>query len=209
MKAIVLSLLFFVAFVASQTPSKPTWPAAFSSTIIETSPNAPDHYDRYFYDAKLNSERTDGTRRINEVTYFRTLIKNATDKVEYEVLVDVQNDQTTCFTRASATPILVPNFSNFTYVGKALVGVVVTNLWLDQVRNSTSFYQYFDDATTRTPVRIDGNNQQRGGDFTWTFREVDVGAQDPNLFVLPPALKALCPAPTHPTPNAPNSISIN
>jgi len=196
MKAVVLTLLLFVVLVFSQTPSKPVWPTALSATILITSPNNPTHYDRYFYDTKLNAERSDGRRVINGVAYYREFIKNATDKVEFEILTSLQDGEATCFARASATPILVPNFNNFTYVGKALVGVVTTYLWLDQSRTSNSFYQYFDDVNTRTPVRLDGFDQQRGGEISYAFREVDVGPQDPNLFILPPALKATCPAPT-------------
>eukprot|EP01113_Clastostelium_recurvatum_P018998 TRINITY_DN223_c0_g1_i1.p1 TRINITY_DN223_c0_g1~~TRINITY_DN223_c0_g1_i1.p1 ORF type:complete len:230 (-),score=72.23 TRINITY_DN223_c0_g1_i1:91-741(-) len=195
MKAFALAILAVALPVAlAQTPSKPVWPKAFSASVLEEFPGSPPHFDRLFWDSNLKCERRDGSRSFgpNQRPVRFESIVNFNERIDYEVFFE--RDQVQCHARPAYGNFTQPDFNQFTYVGRALIGQVVTNFWANQNKTRGTFFSYWEDAVSREPVRMDLLDKENR-ETRLTFMEFDAAPQDPALFILPDAIKATCTKP--------------
>eukprot|EP01121_Diplochlamys_sp_Union-15-3_P014653 TRINITY_DN46_c0_g1_i3.p1 TRINITY_DN46_c0_g1~~TRINITY_DN46_c0_g1_i3.p1 ORF type:complete len:193 (-),score=37.79 TRINITY_DN46_c0_g1_i3:75-653(-) len=191
MKCITLLVLLFAVAIFAQ-PTKPTWPKAFSASVEvdfwgeERRP----HHLRWFYDQTENKDRIDGVHRWHDEYYLaRTIFNHAIGK-EYTVFR--QMEYVTCIYRDINSTLPKPNFDNVEYRGTALIDYRTAYRWREHVDRVT--LEYYDDAATREPLRIDVADERRGFVVTWKFRGVDACAQDPSVFVISPEIQAICNA---------------
>jgi len=194
MKAIlVIVVLFLVAVFAQTPPSTPKFPQSFSSTVQLTSINGtvPPRFVRWFFDYVNQRERTDGLDDYRGSQYLSVVIRRGgSTGVEYRVLTHA--GEVSCFTRPlSSTPVNLPDFSTYTFLGGTRIDGFLTNHWGLVNKTSGQIFNYFENAVTREPVEfdiVDPTNVE----FTYKFWEFDAGPQDPNLFVVNPLVLPLC-----------------
>jgi len=189
MKAIIILLVAITAIVLAtpKAPSPPTWPTAFDASILAVDPFGNMRFFRWFYDSTNNVERRDGLRDWNGDMYWIEDVRDYTTTVN--TFMAFQMDEVSCFTMPTNGSLPEPNFSSFQYVGLSLVGFRTCDHW---IYNSESgpFFQVWDDSTSGELVRIEIANE--GMSEMWTFMEVNIGAQDPNLFVIPAIIESVC-----------------
>jgi hypothetical protein len=185
----LIVLLALVALAFAQTPSPPSWPTQFSSSILAYDTMGNVNFLRWFYSQTLNKDRLDGPVMWNNEMYFAERIFDHTVNMEYNVYM--QQDVAVCFSHAINSTIPKPNLSSMTFIGKALLGFDAAYHWFSQDTATNTTFQYYDSQSTREPLRIDF---AYGSTFagTWLWWEFDGGAQDSNLYSLPSAILAQC-----------------
>lgn len=97
-------------------------------------------------------------------------------------------------------------FTNFTYAGQALIDYVVANHWVFRTSalfwalslahffspgNGNDFFQFYDSAQGRVPMRFDAEQQGRPA-LTIQYREFDRGKQSKDIFSIPGAIITSC-----------------
>jgi len=97
-----------------------------------------------------------------------------------------------CFERATNFTIPHPNFNNARYIGKAELEFNVVDHWIERDRDGRDFLQIFNRVDTGYVVRTDLDERRRAHVVRFEFHEWDASPQDPNLFVLPQQILAIC-----------------
>eukprot|EP01092_Planopodium_desertum_P013974 TRINITY_DN68_c0_g1_i1.p1 TRINITY_DN68_c0_g1~~TRINITY_DN68_c0_g1_i1.p1 ORF type:complete len:196 (-),score=57.19 TRINITY_DN68_c0_g1_i1:85-672(-) len=192
MKYLVFSLLLAVAF-SLKAPSTPVWPAAFSASVLVYDPDfgSQPQYFRWFYSQTLKMDRLDGLTAWKGQFYYATRIFDHNKDIQDDVYF--QTDSVVCIQHPLNHTIPDPDFSQFKFVGNAIVDYVVTNFWAGQTPDNHTFFQYYEDATTRDPIRIDISDEHHfGRAIRWVFNEFDDGAQNANVYTLPADILSLC-----------------
>jgi len=193
MKGILL-FVALVVYVSAQAPNPPTWPTAFDSSILALDNMGGMRFFRWFYDSGNNVERHDGLRMWNGEMFWIEDLKDYDTQVN--TFMAFMFDEVSCFTRPTNGTLIEPDFTQFTWIGLSLVGFRTCNHWILEDSKDGFFFMLWDDSTTRELVRINIVNQNNGFDETWTFMEMNVGAQDQNLFVVPTIIESICTAGT-------------
>jgi len=189
MKYIILVVLA-VELILAQQPSPPTWPAAFASTVIANgNQQRGPRFFRWFFDSTNQVERFDGIREFAGSMYFIEDIRDYATTTNY--LIAFQMDEVSCWTNPTNGSMNIPDFNNFDWVGYSLVDYRKCNHWVYRNRHDGFFAQIWDDATSRDLVRIEVATFEYGSE-TWDFLELDAGAQDQSLFVVPAAIAGIC-----------------
>eukprot|EP01089_Gocevia_fonbrunei_P015955 TRINITY_DN482_c0_g1_i2.p1 TRINITY_DN482_c0_g1~~TRINITY_DN482_c0_g1_i2.p1 ORF type:complete len:199 (-),score=33.22 TRINITY_DN482_c0_g1_i2:158-754(-) len=190
--------IFFVAFavviyVALAAPHPPTFPASFSATILSHRTHErhrePEFF-RWFYDLVQNRDRIDGFVEFQGEHFFTTHIYDHNAHKEYAIYY--QDNAVACELRVLNRTIPKPNFADLHYLGLALIDYQAVNHWLHEDREKHISYQIYDDVTSRRIKRIDFDDKQRHEAFVWTFHELDVSRQDPELFKVPSTIAPYC-----------------
>jgi len=177
--------------VFSQTPNKPIWPSGWSATVEHRSNMEPrPGFFRWFWDDRQLKDRMDGLTRWREEEYFAERLFDHLDKTEYNIFY--QPGLVNCFTRSINATMPHPDFSRFTYIGKAIINFLPAYHWYydDSVRKET--FQLYDRQDNREILRIDFDDHVTHRSERFVFFEYDVGPQDPTLFVVDPNILAQC-----------------
>jgi hypothetical protein len=194
MKSFALVLVLAFALGVTAQSSTPTWPSAFSATIVVSNGFSPfPQFFRWFYDSNQNIDRLDGLIQYNGQNYFAERIFN--HNTQNQTAIYYQPNLAFCEVGPVNHPLPVPNFSGFTYVGNSLVDYVATTLWVQ--KNSDSIIEYWQTAESGQPIepkKFQYGFQNATSSFSigWDFVEFDEGPQDPSLFAVPSALAATC-----------------
>merc|ERR1711862_47349 len=193
MRLALLLILALVGIAASAAPSTPTWPKAFSASVLVVNASNPEYsyFWRWFHDLSANMARLDGFINIGNTIppIFTSTIVDENAKEEYVVLYPP--NQVSCWTRAITRPLVNPDFSDFDFVGLSLINYATVNQWVARNATSGNFFSYFEDSSSREPVRFVMFNTD-GHEEVWNFYEFDAGAQDPALFEISSQIKAIC-----------------
>jgi len=186
---IVVLLLSLIALVCAQT--KPNWPmAASASLFIRGFERREDrHMVRWFFDRTAGKERIDGDREFLGERYWTTTILNTNTKREYFIIH--QGSLVMCFDRPTNNSIPHPDFGMARYIGKAEYEMNIVDHWI-QREGERDVSQIYDRTDNQYVLRIDFDDRRRGHVVRFDFHEWDVGAQDPNLFVVPAPIMAIC-----------------
>jgi len=192
----LLCLLAFIALVVlgdAAAPSVPTWPDAFSASVGVFNSENPERNGliRWFHDAKAGFGRIDSFINFNGNFVFRKHLVNWAKSQEWEIIY-VNADEVLCYTRAlSGTQPPAPDFSNYNYLGLALINDNPVNNWGAFNRTAGNFFQYFEDVTTREPVRFNYFNREQQEE-QWNFWEFDAATQDPDLWFVSANVLSVC-----------------
>jgi len=122
--------------------------------------------------------------------FFTTTIHNTATKREYFIVH--QGSLIECYERASNGSIPHPMFDRARYIGKAVIENNVVDHWIERSPEGRDHLQIFDHVSTGHVVRFDFDDERRDHAVTFHFHEWNVAAQDPNLFVVPSAILAIC-----------------
>jgi len=192
MKSILLlSVLIGIALAAKANPPTPTWPNAFASSVLmQDNQGDMPRFSRWFYDYTNQFERFDGMRQFNGEMYFHKVIVDWTKQIEYRIIF--HDDSVTCFTNSTHGQMMHPQFANFQYIGPAMIFYDVCNWWAEENQQKGYLMQLWNDATTQEFRRFDFNDYANQFEVTFTFMEMDVGAQDANLWVIDPIIQSIC-----------------
>jgi len=190
MMKVILALACFVVIALAANPTPPVWPTAFSATILHTDAFGGMRVSRWFYDNVNMVERFDGLRMWQGEMYWIEDIRDYTTDVN--TFVAFLQEEVSCFTGPVNGTMIDPNFQDFQYAGLSFVGFTKANHWMLNNQNQGMFLQLWDDAVSREIIRIDIANEYNGMSETWTFMEMNVGAQDPSLFVVNPTIAPIC-----------------
>ena len=182
--------LFAVAAVAI-TPHHPQWPADFSTTAVINfgGVSRPD-FNRWFYSKELNVDRIDGLAEWEGELYFAERYFNHGIGREYAVFYQ-RDSSVTCFDRPITNPLPKPDFTNFTYVGEAIIDYVPVYHWIYRTPNNRDFFQFFDVIGSRLPARFDAEFGERPA-VQINYMEFDNGSQDKTLFQIPSEIMSVC-----------------
>jgi len=176
-----------------QTPNKPTWPNAFSATLeIHRNNNPRPDFWRQFFDYTKQVDRFDGLVDFRGDRFFANIYLLHNIGRQYNVLY--QFNEVLCFYHPINSTVPKPDFTNWSYGGKALVQYQVADHWYFRDQSRGEFLQYYDNADNTNPLRFDFEIRRNGTsvDEQWFFHEFDGRSQDPNLFDLPVAVKSIC-----------------
>eukprot|EP01120_Amphizonella_sp_Union-15-10_P006118 TRINITY_DN1918_c0_g1_i1.p1 TRINITY_DN1918_c0_g1~~TRINITY_DN1918_c0_g1_i1.p1 ORF type:complete len:205 (+),score=36.43 TRINITY_DN1918_c0_g1_i1:51-665(+) len=201
MKQLLVLLSFFVIAVLSQTPISPTsspnptipkWPYYFSASVVAHSNNReePPRFARWFYDSVKNKDRLDSISEWHSELYWTERIFD--HSIQREYMIFFQQGSVSCYYRSINTTLPKPNFSNFVYIGRALIDEVPVYHWIDNDRTNGITIQYYEDIKYREPKRIDLANDRERRSETWIFYEFDTCSQDPELFDVPAFIRSSC-----------------
>jgi hypothetical protein len=174
----------------------------------QSNPQAGPEFLRWFQDIPKNQSRRDQLVQYDPKLppAWTQAYVNGTSNVER--LVYFLNDQQVgCLQRPLRRHLINPVFTNFRYVGQVLLGYRVANQWNGPppTNGTQTFVAYFDDSTSREPIRFDAFDSY-GNEETFTFSEFDAGAQDSNLYVIPPVIAQICTA--APPPALPTKMKV-
>jgi len=122
--------------------------------------------------------------------YFAEIVADYQAKNEY--LIFYQDDVVTCIERTLNHTMIKPDFAHMRYMGISMVGFEKCNHWVHEERRHGSFFQLWDRVSDREIMRADFVRYDTDDQESWTFWEMDVAAQDPDVFVIPDALQAVC-----------------
>jgi len=188
----VLILITAILALALAQGMKPVWPmAASTSLFIHGWEHREDrHFVRFFYDSNLGKERIDGPREFLGEMYWTTTILNTATMREYFIIY--QGSLVQCYERASNQSIPHPMFDRARYIGKAEIEYVVLDHWIERDHMGRDHLQIFDRADNGMILRMDFDDGRRPHAVTYQFHEWDVGAQDPNLFMVNSNILAIC-----------------
>merc|ERR1711974_340129 len=150
---------------ASVTPHHPQWPADFSTTSVIhfTGQPRPDFAERFF---NHNAGR------------------------EYAVFYQ-RDASVVCIDRNITRPLPKPTFTNFTYVGEAIIDYVPVYHWIYRANDGRDFFQFFDTVADRQPVRFDAEFGDRPA-VQINYMEFDGGSQNPDIFSVPSEILSTC-----------------
>ena len=192
---VFVALLAFLGLAAAATPSTPTWPKAFSASVLVQNVSDPrsTYFWRWFHDLGLNKARLDGFVSFdpNIPPVFTKILVDENQKEEFVIAYEI--DQVSCYERAVTRPLITPDFSDFTYRGSSIINYITVNQWTAVNSTQNELFIYYEDAQTREPVRFRAFNSE-GVEEQWTFYEFDAAAQDPNLFELEDPIASICNA---------------
>jgi len=168
------------------------WPNSFSGTIVNHRTDRPrPEFFRYFYDFNAAKDRFDGFHEWHGERYFAEIIFDHKASTEFSIFY--QGALVTCITHEINATMPRPDFSTLNYVGKALIDFVPVYHWFVEDRERGFTFQVYDEqASERHIKRLDVFDSRRNIADSWTFHEFDVAPQDPNLFVIPAAVKDIC-----------------
>jgi len=188
-------VLLALTLVLAQNPSKPQWPKAFSASIYARRNVEPHHeYFRWFWDENVQKDRFDGMVKFRGEEWFAEIIADHPSGIRYNVFY--QNEEVVCYTNAIKKTMFHPNMTVFNYHGKSMVNFRPAYEWIAEDTDAKMTWHLFDDQGTREILRVDAFNHTSEHSEAWTFWEMDVGPQDPNLFILPSLVEKNCtPAP--------------
>jgi len=173
-----------------QPPSPPTWPSQFSASILATDQMGNIRFFRWFYDYVKQCERMDGMVDWMGDIQIASRIRDHAETTGYDIFY--KEDEVSCFSKTINATMPEPNLSAFYYAGLSIVNYEKCNHWIMNEHSSGLFAQLWDTADTRELRRVDIVNQENGMAETWDFMEVDNGAQDANLFMVPELISNVC-----------------
>eukprot|EP01110_Echinostelium_bisporum_P013747 TRINITY_DN984_c0_g1_i1.p1 TRINITY_DN984_c0_g1~~TRINITY_DN984_c0_g1_i1.p1 ORF type:complete len:196 (-),score=77.92 TRINITY_DN984_c0_g1_i1:80-667(-) len=179
----------FALTASAAAPSTPTWPSAWSGSVLVNNVTNPEYsyFLRTFVDYKSGSQRWDGFAYFNGLMVFREQIIVGT--AGYDIW-HVGYDEISCYTFTLNGTIPAPDFSQFKYAGQSLIDYEAVNHWVAPDPQDNAFFEYFEGASDREPVRF--NLFTRGWEESWTFFEFDAGSQDATLFQVPALIESIC-----------------
>jgi len=168
--------------------------AASTSVFIHGFERREDrHMVRWFFDRTAGKERIDGDREFLGERYWTTTILNTMTKREYFIVH--QGSLVMCFDRPTNTSIPTPDFANARYIGKAELEMNIVDHWIQRDPNEMrDIIQIYDRSDNQMVLRVDFDDRRRGHVARFEYHEWDVGMQDPNLFVIPAPIMAICTA---------------
>jgi len=189
-----LYLVFALLIVATLAQQKPIWANSFSASVLVKGWGE-RHQDRgffrWFYDFNSGNERFDGPVVYKGEFYFATTLVNS--KTQAETFIVYQDDMVECWTnKTSGLELPHPNFARATFAGKALVDYQLCNHWIERHPDGTVSNEIFSLNSNGEVKRIDHHSRRRARSVSFTFMEFDAGTQDPELWVVPDAIKAVC-----------------
>jgi len=85
------------------------------------------------------------------------------------------------------------NFDRARFVGKAEISYRIVNHWVERSPDGRDISQIYSLADASGKIlRVDLDDPGRERAMTFHFHEFDIGSQDASLWVVPPAIKAIC-----------------
>eukprot|EP01121_Diplochlamys_sp_Union-15-3_P015727 TRINITY_DN524_c0_g1_i4.p1 TRINITY_DN524_c0_g1~~TRINITY_DN524_c0_g1_i4.p1 ORF type:complete len:200 (-),score=40.71 TRINITY_DN524_c0_g1_i4:13-612(-) len=192
MKFGLLFIVLFAVSVLSQTPTKPVWPKAFSTSVEvdEWNGQRRPHFFRWFYDQSQQKDRFDGVTFWLDEAYFSVTIFDHKAGKEWRIFY--QREFTTCYQRSINGTLPVPPLDDVEYRGVALIDYQAAYQWRERIPDVGITFEYFDNVISREPVRIDVRDERRGITQTWKFRSFDACIQDSSIFELPQNVQDSC-----------------
>jgi len=193
MKAIIFVVLSVIAVAFAQV-SPPSWPSAFSATILaKRSHNGfpVEHMIRWFYDYSQQKERIDGPAFWHNEVYMATRIVDYTSNIETDIFF--QEDVATCLEINVNWTMPDPDFSKFSYMGTSIVGLWKANYFTFQDQRG-DWFNLWSKVTTNEILRVNMATPYFMEE-TWTFLEMDVSSQDSDLFIIPDLISGQCNSP--------------
>jgi hypothetical protein len=142
----------------------------------------------HVFSAILMWERFDGLQRHHEEFYWTTTIADTITKKEWFVVN--QGNLVECYIRPWNRTLPHPNFDRARFRGKAEINNRVVDHWVEVSPEGREVAQVYDTSDGQEIVRID--IEHRGRALAVHFHELDVGTQNPSLWVLPDAINAIC-----------------
>jgi len=187
-----LVLSAIIALALAQTPSKPTWPNSFSSTILRRRDRDPrPAYGRWFYDFSQKKDRYDGIAHWQNEDFLAEIIFDHSSQIEYDIFF--QPGLAVCFTNALNHSIPHPSFSGVTYLGKAIINYVPVYHWFERDATRRITFQVWDTQDTRRDiVRMDFDDERTHRSESVTFFEFDRTPNNPNIYDIPDPIKSQC-----------------
>jgi len=186
MKSVILAVALVALFqgVVARTnvnptkgaPSAPSFPQAFSSTVVFEEVQGLPHFGRIFVDFNAQVQRTD--LWDDHAHGHATFIENYGTKTRYTIAGN--GNIIECWYRAFAGTMTPPSFSNFNYFGIATVHGVPSDHWGFADRAKEFDAEYFDRTDTQEPVAWTWRNGTHAGRFE--YFEMDIGSQEAKIF---------------------------
>jgi len=190
MMRIALFLAFLVALSVAQAPVPPVWYQAASASVeVEgwSERREDRHFFRWFYDEAAKKQRLDGPQRYEGEFYWTETVLDV--NLNQQWFVVFQRNLVLCFTGPTNRTLPNPNFAMVRYAGKAEIGHVVVNQWIER-RENRDFSSIFSRADNGQIRRIDIHHPMRTAVFE--FREFDAGPQNPSLWQIPTEILNIC-----------------
>jgi len=147
------------------------------------------NFFRYFYSETLDKARADAMTVWNNEQVFSTQIFD--HNTENQIDLFFTQNTVVCITHPLNGTVPTPNFTNFMYVGKALINYLPAYQWIDSIAGEYTL-QYWSDQSTSEPLRFDFSDLRRGFFQSFVFYEFDETAQDPSLYLIPSTIAPLC-----------------
>jgi len=122
--------------------------------------------------------------------HFSTVIIDWVKQTETSIIF--HDESVSCFINTTSGSQYTPNFQQFIYAGPVIVFYETCSWFYYQDPSSQAFFQLWVDVQTNEIVRIDYNNPSQQIEYTVTFMEMNIGAQDQNLFVINPIIQSIC-----------------
>jgi len=185
----IFALLFAIVF--AQTPSKPTWPRSFSSTVaVRDWERRGETWIRWFYDEGKNKDRIDGPAFFAGEFYWAIRIFDHRSETRYTAFF--QEGTVVCFDSPINGSLPRPHFRDIRYIGQALIDYQKVYHWIEETPDRRFVFQYYDTQDTRLPKRIDFDDRHHGVSSRWIFHEFDKSPQDETLFSFPGIINDQC-----------------
>jgi len=191
---IALAFFAFIAVVLAQTPSKPTWPNAFSASVmVHNNREVRPQFFRWFYDFSQQKDRGDGLLRWRDEEWFSSIIYDHVTKTEYNLFF--QPNLAVCLTNALNRSIPHPTFANVQFLGKGIINYVPVNHWFERDQQRGITFQVWDTQDARRDiVRLDWDDERNHRAGSWTFFEFDRTPNNPDVYKVPAEILAQCTA---------------
>jgi len=197
LKIVVLAALLGLALAIKPIPHTsaavptPSWPPRFDASVMINVAGQQPTFVRWFFDALSLKSRFDGISEWQGENYFTTRITDF--KAETETILVFQLDLAECYIIDGLNVTVPrPNFSQFQYIGQAVVGYQSCYHWYYTNSNGTA--QYFESTTSGDPVRFDYYDAIKGEAASFLYMEFEEqsGPLDFSLFQIPNELQGTC-----------------
>jgi len=172
-------------------PPNPQWPDAYSATTFITRDGGQPTFRRWFYDSTLDMDRFDEMAFIANEGWWQTTIFNHVTEEMY--LIFEQPNTALCWYQSINGTVPHPDFSVFSYLGQGNIQFNPAYIWYYNDQSINTTFTYWDNQSSREPLRLDISSNSGRFQETWLFFEFDVATdEDKNLYVIPSQILSTC-----------------